>query len=373
MNELEKKDPAFDSLFFFIDFKIGVLEHYFDNFKEAKLAYTNAIDRKTKLPNLPDSFLFKPYLYFGILLYNENLFDSSLSIYKKAEQIAGSYSTTLQETERLYNTLGALYYETGNYRQAKNYTEKSLSVIPKSNPYYKELVVNYKINLASILTKLEEFDEANRIYQEILPLNINRDIVLHNTGVINLKLGAIQKALGYFRNVNYTDARKSRLYNDMAVAFMNIHKNDSAAYYLQKAGEVDPNATKRSVVKGQTNQTWGDLLVSENKINEALVKYQSAVTNYYPAYTETDVYKNPTEFSGVFSYINLFSTLTAKAEAFEKLYQQKKDIIFYCCLYLPFAHVFILFIPSVKWMVIIFFVKNFWVNGRTTKKISAAE
>jgi len=327
-SELEQNDPAFDSLSFFINFKIGVLEHYFDNFKEAKLAYSNAIDLKARLPNLADSFFFKPYLYFGIILYNENLFDSSMTIYKKAEQIALSYSAPLQETERLYNTLGALYYETGNYRQAKNYTEKSLAVIPESNPYYKELVVNYKINLASILTKLEEFDEANSIYQEILPLNINRDIVLHNTGIINLKLGAIQKALGYFRKVNYTDTRKSRLFNDMAVAFMNINKNDSAVYYLQKAGEIDTSAAKKSVVKGQTNQTWGDLLVSENKINEALTKYQSAITNYYPAYTEMDVFKNPTEFTGVFSYINLFSTLTAKAEAFEKVYQQKNEIAF---------------------------------------------
>ena len=326
--ELGKADPNFDSLSFFINFKIGVLEHYFDNFKEAKKSYSSAIDLKAKLPALADSFFFEPYLYFGIILYNEGLFDSSLSIYKKAERIAQSYSSPLQETERLYNTLGALYYETGNYRQAKNYIEKSLAVIPRSNPYYKELVVNYKINLASILTKLEDFDEANRIYQEVLPLNINHDIALHNTGVINLKLGAINKALEYFRKVNYTDDRRSRLYNDMAEAFMNININDSAVFYLQKAEMFDTKVTRKSVVKGQTDQLWGNLLLSENKIQDALIKFQFAITQYYPAYTETDIYKNPGYFSGVFSYINLFSTLTAKAEAFEKLYQEKKDISF---------------------------------------------
>lgn len=324
LSELRSTDPLFDSLSFHLNFKIGVLEHYFDNFKEAKLAYANAINLKSKLPDLADSFLFKPYLYSGIILYNENLFDSSLSIYKKAEKIVQSYSLPLNETERLFNTLGALYYETGNFRQAQNYIEKSLSVISKSNPYYKELVVNYKINLASILAKLEEFDEVNRIYQEILPLNINHDIILHNTGIINLKLGAVQKALEYFKKVNYTDNRNNRLYNDMAAAFMNIHKNDSALSYLQKAAGNGAN-TERSVVRGQTNQTWGDLLVIENKLNEALIKYQTAVTNFYPAYSEPDIKKNPTEFSGVFSYINLFSTLTSKAGAFENLYQQTKN------------------------------------------------
>jgi CHAT domain-containing protein len=326
--ELEKTEPSYDSLGFFTNFKIGVLEHYFDNYSAAKKGYANAISLKDKLPLLGDSFLFKPYLYLGIILYNENLFDSSLVIYKKAEGIARSYSSTLQETERLYNTLGVLYYETGNYKQAKNYTEKSLAVIPRSNPYYKELVVNYKINLASILTKLEEFDDANRIYQEILPLNINRDIILHNLGVINLNLGATQKALEFFRKVNYTDNRISRLYNDMAIAFMNNNKKDSAVLYLRKAEARDTNTERRTVVKGQTNQTWGDWFVSENKFDEALHKYQAAITNYYPAYNGTNAYENPGEFSGVFSYINLFSTLTSKAEAFEKLYQQEKSISF---------------------------------------------
>ncbi len=322
---MSSSHESYDSLSFFVHFKIGVLEHYFDNPAEAKIAYSKAIELKQSQPSIPDSFLFKPYLYFGIILYNENLFDSSLAIYKKAEAIAASYSTPLQETERLFNTLGALYYETGNYRQAKNYTEKSLAIISPANPYYRDLVVNYKINLASILTRLEEYDEANHIYQEILPLDINRDIILHNTGVINLKLGSVNKALSYFRKVNYTDNRRSRLYNDMALAYMNTGKNDSAHIYLQKAREADSNPKRKTVVKGQTEQYHGDLLLEENKISEALAHYQQAIINYYPAYGETDIFKNPVQFSGVFSYINLFNTLTAKGEAFEKLFYREKD------------------------------------------------
>lgn len=325
--EIEKIEPGYDSLSFFVNFKIGVLEHYFDNLSKAKKHYLSAIELKSSLPSMADSFFFKPYLYTGIILYNENLFDSSLIIYKKAERIAQSYAVPLQETERLYNTLGALYYETGNYSQAKNYIEKSLSVIPLSNPYYKQLVVNYKINLASILTRLEEFDEANRIYQDILPLYINRDIVLHNIGVINLRLGAINKALDYFRKVNYTDNRRARLYNDIALAYLNIHKNDSSLFFLKLAWAAD-TTSKKSVVKGQTNQTWGDLLVAENKPLDALIKYQAAITHYYSVYDESDIYKNPEDFSGIFSYINLFSTLTSKAGAFEKLYETEKNIAF---------------------------------------------
>lgn len=323
--ELKTKDPGFDSLSFYIEFKAGVLEHYFDHQELAKKHYLKSIELKSKLDNLPDSLLFKPYLYFGIILYNENYFDSSLSIFKKAEQIAQSYHESLSEIERLYNTLGALYYETGNYRQAKNYIEKSLQVIPRSNPYYKELVINYKINLASILTKLEDFDEANSIYQEILPLNINKDIILHNTGVINLKLGAIEKALAFFRKVDYEDNRRQRLFNDFAVAYLNLNQYDSANLYVQKA--LDYNATSRkTVTKGQTFQTWANLLISENKIEEALQKFQLAIINFYPNYSDTSVFHNPEQYTGVFSYINLFNTLTAKGDAFEELYKIKGGI-----------------------------------------------
>lgn len=317
---------AFDSLLFFVYFKSGVLEHYFDNFEKAKEDYINTIRIKDKLPNIPDSFLFKPYLYYGIILYNENYFDSSLTIYKKAEAIARSYSQPLNETERLFNTLGALYYETGNYRQAKNYFEKALAVISPSNPYYKELVVNYKINLASILTRLEQYEEANNIYQELLPLDINRNIILHNIGVINLKLGAGNKALGYFKQVNYTDNRKQRLYNDIANAYHILHKEDSALEYIKLADTVNNGLNRNTVLNGQTYQTWGDILFTTNDYNSAIAKYQQAIINYYPPFAQTDVYRNPLNFSGVFSFINLFNTLTGKGESFEKLYFEEQKI-----------------------------------------------
>ena len=51
-----------DSLAFHCYYKIGVLEHYFDNIQVAQKGYLKAISLKKQLPFLPDSFLFKPYL-----------------------------------------------------------------------------------------------------------------------------------------------------------------------------------------------------------------------------------------------------------------------------------------------------------------------
>ncbi|TAL47323.1 MAG: tetratricopeptide repeat protein, partial [Chitinophagaceae bacterium] len=326
--KMETEKNVNDSLAFHSYFKIGILEHFFNNLPAAEKAYRHSIQLKQTLTQLPDSFLFKPQLYLGIVLYNENQFDSAVAAYKKAEVIAEAYSTPLQETERLYNTLGALYYETGNYRQAKNYLEKSVALLPKNHPYYKDLLVNYKINLASTLTKLEEYDEADKIYQSIFHFNILRDIILHNTGVINLNLGSIHKALQNFYQVNPAKTNSARLYNDMALAHYNLGHNDSARYYLDKASaqvRMDLSG-KKTISYGQTLKIRGDLLLSEKKTADAILSYQQAIVQFYADFNEIIPAKNPVEYTGVFSYINLFNTLTAKADAYEQLNKVDKKI-----------------------------------------------
>lgn len=328
--KMEDEKAGDDSLAFHGYVKIGILEHYFENLAAAEKAYRKSIELGSKFSRLPDSFLFRPYLYLGIIFYTGNQFDSALAAYKSAEKITMAYPYPLQETERLYNTLGALYYETGNYRQAKNYLEKSISLLPKDHPSYKELLVNYKINLASILSKLEEYDQANTIYQDILPFNIHRDIILHNTGVINLSLGANQKALNYFRKVNPEGTNRVRLFNDFALSYFNLGNYDSTRYYLIKALEMntEANRDRKNVPHGQTLKISGDLLLAEKKIPEALFQYQEAIRQFYSDFNDTSIYINPDIYSGIFSYFNLFNTLTAKADAFSKLYGKDKNIQF---------------------------------------------
>src|SRR5829696_815678 len=70
----------------------------------------------------------------------------------------------------------------------------------------------------------------------------------------------------------------------------------------------------------------GELNQHFNKYTEALNFYQKAINQFYPAFTSANVYVNPEQYSGVFSYINLFNSLNAKAEAWHAIYLEKKDI-----------------------------------------------
>jgi tetratricopeptide (TPR) repeat protein len=315
-----------DSLTFNCYFNIGILEHSSGNYSEANKNYNAAI-QFIKNPSLKDSVFFRPLLYSGIIYYQQSQFDSALQRYHQAEAIADGYSGKLKETERLFNNLGVLYYETGNYKQAKNYFEKAIEVLQPSNIYYKALLVNYKINLAQVLTRLQDYNAAYSIYQSLIVYNINKDEIYHNLGTISLDLGAANEALDFFRKVNYTESNIAKLHNDIGYAFYNLGQYDSASLYLQKATTEDAkrNGTRKSVVHGLTLKYSGDVLTSERSFKEAIKCYQQAIIQFVEHFNDSSISSAPDKFGGVFSYINCFDALTAKAFALENLYENEKN------------------------------------------------
>ena len=147
--ELEK--AGIDSLSFLVRIKTGFIQYNLDSIPEAKINFLRAFALKKKLPAIEDSLLFIPYLCTGGIYNFENQFDSALFYYKKATQLNDTYQQSLYQSNLLYNKLGAMYNETGNYQQARIYLEK---VITLTSPIEKEVINNLKINVASLLVKL---------------------------------------------------------------------------------------------------------------------------------------------------------------------------------------------------------------------------
>jgi CHAT domain-containing protein/tetratricopeptide (TPR) repeat protein len=316
-----------DSLAFFCHYKIGLLWHYFDSVELAVEEYQKAVQLKYKTPAIADSFLFQPLLFTGSIYYRLNKFDTAYIFFKKAEAICEKYKKSLDGQQRLYNWLGGMYYATGNYKQAKNYFEKAVMLLSPSDPFYKEFLINYKTNIASSLAQIERFAEADSIYKSILPFNATANEILLNIGIVNLRLGNAGKALIYFRKIQYTNNLKIPLYNQVGKAYWVLGKPDSTEKYFALALEENEkwNGARKNIQHGITFQYLAEKYAVENKHKGAIENYQKAIIQFYPDFNKYDVYQNPENFSGVFSYINLFNTLTAKADAFEKLYQQDKQ------------------------------------------------
>jgi CHAT domain-containing protein/Tfp pilus assembly protein PilF len=315
-----------DSLAFFCHFKTGILYHYFDSLELAKKEYQFAIILKEKNKTIEDSFLFQPLLFVAVIYNSENKFDSAFAYYKKAEDVSEGYKITLNEQERLYNRLGTLYYQTGNYKKAKNYFEKAIQITPKKSSSNNEFLIGYKINIGTALVKLEQYKEADSIFNSLLNEDTRKNEIFQNIGFANLSLGNAEKALSFYSKVKNDNALDVLLYDQIGKAYLMLGKFDSTEKYLSLAIEKNNkyNNINKNIFHGITFQFMGEKCSIETKYLDAINNYQKAILQFYPDYNEINIYKNPEIFSGVFSYINLFNTLTAKADAFEKLYQQDK-------------------------------------------------
>ena len=326
---LSNNTGAGDSILFHCYVKAGLLEHYFDSLPQAKTYYLKALALKPKLPNLQDSFFFKPFLFAGSIFYSQNLFDSALLYYRGAEQIADGYKQPLEEMERLYNRMGVMHYETGNYRLANNYFQKALSILSPANPSYSDLLLNYKMNIASILIKMEAYEKADTIYRNILPFNIHLNEINHNIGIIDLRTGKFNEALSFFRKVNYEkNARNIDLYCNMAEVFDNLQQEDSSQYYINKAQAANKmiNGNSKNASLGLLLKFIADKKANNNELVNAVLYYQQAICQFYPSFNTQDVYAVPENYTGVFSYIQLFNTLIAKGDALGKLYMASKKL-----------------------------------------------
>ena len=322
--ELEALSPRYDSLLFHCQIKTAILYHYFDSNSLAKSWYLKGINLKQKTSKIPDSLIFSPLIYLGGILYTESKFDSARILYRQAEKIADISPVRLAETERLMNTLGALYFESGNYTEARNYFTKAIQSMQLTGETGRSLTATYKINLAATYTKLEEYEQAGNIYEELLKDTLYLNDILHNTGNIRLLTGKPEEALQLLRRVHYSNRTIIRLYNDISQIFIAMGKADSALYYLQLAIAENNkwNKSQKNLQYGITLRYLGDLHLKEDAYDKALASYQLAITQFTPGFDNEDPATNPVSFTGIFSYINLFFTLCNKAETFAKIYHQ---------------------------------------------------
>ncbi len=303
--------------------KSGILYQAKSNDSLAIASFSKANALRKTTTSLPDSLFFQPILFTGASYYTLNNYDSALYFFKQAEQIANKYQK-MPEVERLYNKVGALYYQTGNYRQSINYFNKSISLLNPAGAGYTDFLVQYKTNLGSAYVKLKEYNKAMDIYEKLLPLKTaSRPFVLHNIGNIYLEKGEYAKALQYLAPLEYNHQLKLV---DMARIYLNMDKKGLAKFYLDSALSENKkvNGLRKNITQGLTLKYYGDLELAQNNTAAALNYYQHSIIQSDPDFFEEDVTKNPTQFNGLHASFNLFVSMIAKAEAFKILYSKEK-------------------------------------------------
>lgn len=166
--------------------KAGVIKQTYSLQRQAIALYKKAIACRS-MYKLPNSLCFRPYLYCGSAYFALSLFDSSQYYLKKAEAILLKFPNQ-QEAQSLYNSFGALYYESGNYPQSINYFRKAVQLnLPNRQINKNSSDYSYKSNIASAYRRMGDYNSAISMYISLIPLRINTNEVFINLGAIYLE------------------------------------------------------------------------------------------------------------------------------------------------------------------------------------------
>jgi CHAT domain-containing protein/Tfp pilus assembly protein PilF len=270
--------------------------------------------------DLSDSLLFKPYLYAGSVQYALNNLDSAVYYYKKAEVIYTAHPG-LGESERLFNKFGALYFETGDYSKSISYFEKALALVREQSPANTFFIINYKNNIATALMKLGMYDQALKIFSDLLTYGNPPDELLYNTGNTYFEMGdyvQARKWLGLIRNMNFEK------FTSLTKICIYLREYDSAQIYLWKAKGLynAGNGGVSGVSYGIIQKYSGDLNRVKGNPIEGLFDYQKAILSLDQSFKDESLSANPTSFEGFQNFSFLFDALVAKAATLRSLGQQ---------------------------------------------------
>lgn len=318
---LLEKNHGHDSLLIDCYTKAAIIKQMKGDDSIAVNLFKRAVQVADSNKALSDSVSFLPLLYCGSSYYTLYKFDSARYYYQLAEKIIDKFPQ-LPERERLYNKIGTLYYEEGNFHQSLNYFTKALSLLDTSNASNNFLMVNYYNNIAVTYRKLGRYQEALSTYQLLLPYNINRDGLMHNIATFYLDLQQPNKALAYLHSIKTPGQPQ---FNNLALAHLNAGRPDSASHYLQKAFDSRAHNFK-TAVNGLTWYYLGRLQESQQQYHQAISSFHRAVIELDPDFTDTSSGANPTQFEGSHSFSDLFNALTAKAATQRTLYAQTKEV-----------------------------------------------
>ena len=311
--------PATDSLLFLCYRNKGILKDIDANYPAARDAYCTALRLRGLRDEPTDSLIVMTYVNVGATYYNLNQFDSASYYLLKAESLMSRFPD-LEYKVRLYNTLGVLYHDNGNYLQCKNYFSQALEIIKGREPFDTISAVSVEINIATSYSRLGLYEESLDHYRKMLRYNLFGSYIYMNMGKALASLGRYNEAMVNFKKVKQEQI--PWVNNEMGHAQTELGHYDSAQYFLDRVKDPAWYARLSLADRGINKLYRSELLVKQQQLMPALDSLQAAITCFAGNFKDKNVYANPSGFAGSFAYYRLFTALSKKAALFEKLYTQ---------------------------------------------------
>jgi len=296
----------------------GILLDATYDYAGAKASYSSALQHDRQV----DSLTFVAKLYIGVVYYNTSHFDSANYFLLNAQTLVNRFKDWDDEV-RVYNMLGVLYYDNGNYREGKNYFDKALELVKARKPLDTAFAQGLETNIATSFSRLGQYQAALNIYTRLAGYQPLANYVNMNMGQAFVGLEDYRAALACFHRV---DARKlPGVLNELAYTQERLHQPDSCSFYLQKLVTAVREGPGKiyAADQGINAQYMALWLSDQGRFEDALASLQKAIVLFSRNFSNPDIYSNPANFTGTFAYYRLFDVLVDKATLFRQLYKSK--------------------------------------------------
>ncbi|KPM48247.1 CHAT domain-containing protein [Jiulongibacter sediminis] len=317
-NELSKatvKSPEEAAVVALSTQKAGVLYQTSGHEKEAVQAFQKSLQLASNY-HLEDSIGFHSALYLGGLYHSLFEYDSAYHYLRQSEHQYFK-NNSLTQVGRLFNVLGVLYFETGDFRQSIPYFQKSIELRQESG----EDDYVLRNNLAFAFHELGESDRALKIYLTLIKEYPDQEELLLNAAVVYTDKGQTKKAEELLSKIK-------RPYVDEVL----VHK--AKGELELKKGAFDRANTFFDLALKERGETKGTLIgglwlnsgeasFEKKDYTKALNSFQNALIALSPEFDNTNVYSNPEVFTDGYTSDLLFEALAFKAETLIQLNASK--------------------------------------------------
>lgn len=307
--------------------RLGNLYLAYGQVKEAKKSYGQGI-LMARAFQLGDTTVYAHHLYLGETYFSLNQLDSSLVHLQAAESLQSKISQNA-EPERLYNALGVYFYETGNFNQSVSYFSKAESFLNGDNPDLERYArFTFSSNKASALYRIEEYDQAQKIYRELLKLGINTDQLRINLANTYLEQQKSTEALAVLDSIELGYAAGSLSFHNLrSKVFIqqgDVNQLENQLSLAQQLVSAD-SASGKNLQKGIFFMLMAELELMKDNPESALNFFQSAIGRLHPDFENQDPFSNPEQITLGMGALTLFDALTKKAQTAWVIYDKKPE------------------------------------------------
>ena len=261
------------------------------------------------------NFLYQSALYLGSAKYSISEIDSARFYFEYAAKLADN-QTDLIDLPILYNSLGIIYYEAANYRQAINYFQLAANRLSPEDDSYQESLVSFNNNIASCYLRLGEYNTALKNYRSLLEYKELEQSLYQNMAHTFYFLKQYDSALYYMQQIPYSiSTSHARLLNEKGRIYSDRGKLGQAEQVFDSAIAVfrQLSLSAKSKDKAISFLYRSQLAQKQGLAAEAMNWCNLALKEIHFSFTGESAESLPQNVTNVVSPITFFTILEQKA------------------------------------------------------------